>query len=149
MDRWTAGYGSATSDDRRRARRTAGAVIVGLVAYSISVVIMFATGQEYVAIPIILVALALMSCGVALQANMAIAVVANAVITVNATMLFGMLLATGGESVGFLIAMPVVPAFAMLVGDRRSALGDILVSNYFGGDCSGCVAPWAAYLVSH
>ena len=65
MDRWTAGYGSATSDDRRRARRTAGAVIVGVVAYSISVVIVFATGQEYFAIPIILVALALMSCGVA------------------------------------------------------------------------------------
>ncbi len=40
----------------------------------------------------------------------------------NATMLFGMLLATGGESVGFLIAMPVVPAFAMLVGDRRSVI---------------------------
>ena len=49
----------------RSKTRTAGAVIVGVVAYSISVVIVFATGQEYFAIPIIFVALALMSCGVA------------------------------------------------------------------------------------
>lgn len=144
MDRWTAGYGSATSDDRRRARRTAGAVIVGVVAYSISVVIVFATGQEYFAIPIILVALALISCGVALQANKAIAVVANAV-----ERYYAVRHAAGhGRRVG---GFPDSDARGAGFRDarRRSALGDILVSNDFGGDCSGCVAPWAAYLVSH
>ena len=120
--RWTAGYDSASQVDQRRARRLAGAVILSVVAYSVSIVVAFMTGQALIAIPIFLTIIALMACGVALTANLAIDGIANAFIAVNAVLLFGMLLATGGASVGFLIGMPVVPAFAMLVGNRRAII---------------------------
>ena len=119
---WTAGYAAVSSEDLRRARRTAGAVIVSVVAYSVGIVIVLATGQAVIAIPLFLTLLALVACGVALKANIAIVGISNAFIAVNAVLLYGMLLATGGESVGFLIGMPVVPAFAMLVGNRRAVV---------------------------
>ena len=122
LNRWTAGYDSASQVDQRRARRLAGAVILSVVAYSVSIVVAFMTGQALIAIPIFLTIIALMACGVALTANLAIDGIANAFIAVNAVLLFGMLLATGGASVGFLIGMPVVPAFAMLVGNRRAII---------------------------
>ena len=97
-------------------------MIVAVVAYSVSLLIMFLTGQALIAIPVFLTMIALMACGVALTANLAIDGIANAFIAVNAVLLFGMLLATGGESVGFLIGMPVVPAFAILICDRRAII---------------------------
>ena len=120
MDWMTTSDASATSDDLRRARRTAGAVLVGVLAYTSGAVATVATGQTMMALPASMAVFAMLVCGVALRAGVRVGFVANTFVAVNAIVLFSMLLATGGESVGFLIATPVVPAFAMLVGDRRS-----------------------------
>ena len=122
VDWWTASYESATPDVLRRARRTAGAVFLGVVGFALATIILLATGQAPVAVPPVLAVFALLLCGVALRAGVSVDVVANADIAVNATVIFGMLLATGGASVGFLIATPVVPALAVLIGNRRSVL---------------------------
>lgn len=122
LDWWTARYESTTPDVLRRARRIAGALFLGVVGFALATIILLATGQSPVAVPLFLAVLALLLCGVALRAGVSVDVVANTDIAVNAAVIFGMLLATGGASVGFLIATPVVPALAVLIGNRRSIL---------------------------
>lgn len=122
MDRWTAKYALAGPEVIRRAKRLAGAIVLSLVGFASATIISVATGQELIAIPLLLAIIGLLLCGVALRAGASIDVIANANIAINASVIFGMLLATGGASVGFLIATPVVPALAALTGDRRSIL---------------------------
>ena len=122
LDWCTANYEFSTADIQRRRRRTAGAVLVTGVAYATAVVLMLVTDQPVIAIPISMAVFSLLLCAAALRVGISINIVANGTIAVNAIVLFGMLLITGGASVGFLMATPVVPTLAMLVADRRSVL---------------------------
>jgi len=120
MDRWTSRYALETADCYRRARRTAGAILICAVAYSVGAGITLAQGQPGISIAVFLVVFGMLLCSVALRSGVRIDFVAHGFVAANAAVVFTMILATGGESIGFLIATPLIPAFAMLVGDRRS-----------------------------
>ncbi len=118
----TVNYGSSNPEIQRRARRTAAAVILGLIGITLSIVTLLATHQASIAAAPSLAMIALLFCVFAQRTGASIDIITSAVTVIVATLLFGMLLATGGASLGFLIATPVVPALAALTGSRRSVL---------------------------
>ena len=118
----TTSEGSTDPRIHRRERRTAAAIFLGLICLTLSVIILVATRQTLIAFAPLLAMIALIICGFALRTGASIDVISNAVVAIIAIMVFSVLLATGGASVGSLIAIPIVPTLATLVGNHRSVL---------------------------
>jgi PAS domain S-box-containing protein len=104
------------------------------MAYGSGAILMLMSGQVAIAIPLILAMFAMFLCGVLLRTGRPIAIAANLVIAACATVILGMLSLTGGSSVGFLIATPIVPTLAALLTDWRSSLSwtAVTASTIFG-----------------
>lgn len=119
MDWLTANYVQCDPDVHRIARRVASLFFIGMVGFVLAITIVLATGQPINAVPNFLALIGLSLCILALRAGKPVDVVANVGVAVTAAVLLGMVLATGGASIGILMATPLVPAAAALVGNKR------------------------------
>jgi PAS domain S-box-containing protein len=131
---WISAYRHLGPEVVDRAEATACSTFLGQIGYGCGAFLMLVSGQVTIAIPLFLAVLAMLLCEVRLRTGRSIAITANLVVAACGTLILGMLSLTGGASVGFLIATPIVPALAGILTDWRTswAWTAITVFTLFG-----------------